>query len=178
MFDLVVHCGPGRPCEGCHGADRGDDRNHILGELMPESHEVDGPVTQKEDTTPRGVPVRNCSATFRSQLQPRLQKASKGKRRDFFVDAAHSVLGAFLGLVWCFVRPLSKRLPGARVVPPVCLDGVVRAARVAPARFAAVPRRDPCESTSLGLQSQGRTGGPGDGAQQGWHEQQGQCDCG
>ena len=46
------------------------------------------------------------------ELQPRLQEASEGKRKVFFVDAAHFVLGAFLGLVWCFARPFIKTAPG------------------------------------------------------------------
>ena len=49
---------------------------------------------------------------FQSELQPRLQEASEGKRKVFFVDAAHFVLGAFLGLVWCFVRPFIRTAPG------------------------------------------------------------------
>lgn len=35
---------------------------------------------------------------------PRLQQAKEGTRAVFFVDAAHFVLGAFLGYVWCFTR--------------------------------------------------------------------------
>jgi transposase len=35
---------------------------------------------------------------------PRLEEAKEGKRAVFFVDAAHFVLGAFLGYVWCFTR--------------------------------------------------------------------------
>ena len=49
---------------------------------------------------------------YQNQLQPRLQEASQGKRKVFFVDAAHFVLGAFLGLVWCFVRPFVRTAPG------------------------------------------------------------------
>ncbi len=42
---------------------------------------------------------------FREQkLEPRLEEAKEGKRVVFFVDAAHFVHGAFLGVVWCFVR--------------------------------------------------------------------------
>jgi hypothetical protein len=40
----------------------------------------------------------------KTQLQPRLDEAAKGERTVFFVDAAHFVHGAFLGLVWCFAR--------------------------------------------------------------------------
>jgi transposase len=49
---------------------------------------------------------------YQSELQPRLQEASEGKRKVLFVDAAHFVLGAFLGLVWCFARPFVRTPPG------------------------------------------------------------------
>ena len=51
-------------------------------------------------------------AFYQSELKPRLPEASEGKRKVFFVDAAHFVLGAFLGLVWCFVRPFVRTAPG------------------------------------------------------------------
>lgn len=35
---------------------------------------------------------------------PRLAEAEAGRRAVFFVDAAHFVFGAFLGVVWCFHR--------------------------------------------------------------------------
>jgi len=38
------------------------------------------------------------------ELLPRLEAAKQGKRRVFFVAAAHFVLGAFLGMVWAFSR--------------------------------------------------------------------------
>lgn len=37
------------------------------------------------------------------KLQPR-HKAEEGKRKLFFVDAAHFVMGAVVGLLWCFQR--------------------------------------------------------------------------
>lgn len=37
-------------------------------------------------------------------LEPRLDEAKAGQRAVFFVDAAHFVLGPFLGMVWCFAR--------------------------------------------------------------------------
>jgi transposase len=49
---------------------------------------------------------------YQTQLQPRLEEARAGQRKVFFVDAAHFVLGAFLGLVWCFTRPLIKTASG------------------------------------------------------------------
>ncbi len=38
------------------------------------------------------------------ELLPRLEEARNAQRRIFFVDAAHFVLGAFLGMIWCFKR--------------------------------------------------------------------------
>jgi len=40
------------------------------------------------------------------KLQPRLEEARQGRRTVLFVDAAHFVMGAFLGTLWCFVRQL------------------------------------------------------------------------
>jgi hypothetical protein len=39
-----------------------------------------------------------------NKLQPILDVAKEGKRTALFVDAAHFVMGAFLGMVCCFVR--------------------------------------------------------------------------
>jgi len=33
-----------------------------------------------------------------------LDEEKEGKRHVFFVDAAHFVMGAFLGMIWCFER--------------------------------------------------------------------------
>ena len=38
------------------------------------------------------------------ELEPRLAEAKEGKRVVIFMDAAHFVHGAFLGMLWCFVR--------------------------------------------------------------------------
>lgn len=38
------------------------------------------------------------------QLEPRLQEAKENKRTVFFMDAAHFVLGAFLGYLWSLSR--------------------------------------------------------------------------
>jgi transposase len=46
-------------------------------------------------------------------LEPRLEQAKAGKRTVFFVDAAHFVLGAYLGWLWCFVRVV-VRAPSGR----------------------------------------------------------------
>ena len=39
-----------------------------------------------------------------NELLPRLEEATRGERRVFFVDAAHFVMGAFLGMIWAFAR--------------------------------------------------------------------------
>ncbi len=38
--------------------------------------------------------------------QPLLEEAEQGRRVVLFVDAAHFVMGAFLGMLWCFARQL------------------------------------------------------------------------
>jgi transposase len=38
------------------------------------------------------------------ELLPRLEEARQGRGRVFFVDAAHFVLGSFLGMIWSFTR--------------------------------------------------------------------------
>jgi transposase len=50
---------------------------------------------------------------LRTELQPRLDEAQAGKRQVFFVDAAHFVLGAFLGWLWSKTR-LFVRAPSGR----------------------------------------------------------------
>jgi transposase len=38
------------------------------------------------------------------KLEPRLAEAKSGKRKVFFVDAAHFVMGSFLGYLWTIAR--------------------------------------------------------------------------
>lgn len=49
---------------------------------------------------------------YTTEMNPRLQQAARGERKVYFVDAAHFVLGSFLGMVWCFARPLIRTSPG------------------------------------------------------------------
>ena len=49
---------------------------------------------------------------YTTQMLPRLEAAGKAERKVFFVDAAHFVLGAFLGMIWCFARILIRTSPG------------------------------------------------------------------
>lgn len=49
---------------------------------------------------------------FTTQMTPRLEEAGRGERKVYFVDAAHFVLGAFLGMIWSFTRVFIKTSPG------------------------------------------------------------------
>ena len=58
---------------------------------------------------------RQAQQEFHDQkLQPLLDEAKQGKRTVLFVDAAHFVMGAFLGIVWCFVRLLLPSASGRK----------------------------------------------------------------
>jgi len=48
------------------------------------------------------------------KLEPRLEEAKQGKRAVFFVDAAHFVMRAFLGYLWCFQRIFIKSPSGRK----------------------------------------------------------------
>jgi len=52
------------------------------------------------------------SEFLRDKLKPLLEEEKQGKRRVFFVDAAHFVMGAFLGMLWCFERLFLKSSSG------------------------------------------------------------------
>lgn len=49
-----------------------------------------------------------------NKLQPRLEEAKQGRRVVLFVDAAHFVMGAFLGMLWCFARVLLPSSSGRK----------------------------------------------------------------
>lgn len=48
------------------------------------------------------------------KLQPSLEEAKQGRSTVLFVDAAHFVMGAFLGMLWCFVRQLLPSSSGRK----------------------------------------------------------------
>lgn len=48
------------------------------------------------------------------ELEPLLEEEKQGQRKVFFVDAAHFVMGAFLGILWCFERLFLKSSSGRR----------------------------------------------------------------
>ena len=47
-------------------------------------------------------PTRRPKPNSKKKLEPRLEEAKAGKRAVYFVDAAHFVLGAYVGFLWCF----------------------------------------------------------------------------
>ncbi len=52
-------------------------------------------------------------ATFLEEtLEPALADAQAGHRHVLFMDAAHFVMGAFLGYLWCFARVFVRTSPG------------------------------------------------------------------
>jgi transposase len=54
-------------------------------------------------------------AEFReNQLEPRLEQARQGLRQVLFVDAAHFVHAAFLGVLWCLARRFVRAASGRK----------------------------------------------------------------
>jgi transposase len=61
---------------------------------------------------PAKADVEKQKNFLEKELQPRLDEAKDGKRDVYFVDAAHFVLGAFLGFLWSFTRIFVKTPSG------------------------------------------------------------------
>ena len=59
---------------------------------------------QKSASVPGNCDPQMQFDFLNEELLPRLEEAKNGERRVFFVDAAHFVMGAFLGMVWAFAR--------------------------------------------------------------------------
>lgn len=51
---------------------------------------------------------------LQNKLLPKLEEARLGKRKVFFVDAAHFVMGAFLGMLWCVTRVFTRTASGRK----------------------------------------------------------------
>lgn len=64
-----------------------------------------------------GIPAKvdlDAQQKFHDEkLQPRLEEAKTGRRSVYFMDAAHFVMGAFLGFLWCVTR-VFVRTPSGR----------------------------------------------------------------
>lgn len=67
---------------------------------------------RKVGTVPAKADIDAQQKYHDEQLQPRLEEAKNGKRDVYFVDAAHFVLGAFLGFLWSFTRVFVKTPSG------------------------------------------------------------------
>lgn len=48
------------------------------------------------------------------EMRPKLDEAKAGKRKVFFVDASHFVMGAVLGMLWCFTRVFVRGSSGRK----------------------------------------------------------------
>jgi transposase len=48
------------------------------------------------------------------ELRPKLAEAEAGSRKVFFVDAAHFVMGAVVGMLWCFARVFVRGASGRK----------------------------------------------------------------
>ena len=68
---------------------------------------------RKVASVPAKVNIQAQQAFHDNELQPRLEEAKKSERDVYFVDAAHFVLGAFLGYLWSFTR-VFLRTPSGR----------------------------------------------------------------
>jgi transposase len=68
---------------------------------------------RKVNSIPAKVDIEAQQKFHDEQLQPRLEEAKAGKRSVYFVDAAHFVMGAFLGFLWCITR-VFVRTPSGR----------------------------------------------------------------
>lgn len=51
---------------------------------------------------------------YTQELAPRVEESKQGARVLLFADAAHFVMGAFLGILWCFVRVLLPSSSGRK----------------------------------------------------------------
>lgn len=67
-----------------------------------------GMAYRKAASLPGGADPQTQFVFLQDELMPRLQEAREGTRRVFFVDAAHFVLGTFLGMIWCLTRVLIR----------------------------------------------------------------------
>jgi len=69
---------------------------------------------RKMSAIPAKADPERQESFLKNDLEPLLEEERKGKGRVFFVDAAHFVMGAFLGMVWCFKRLFLKSSSGRK----------------------------------------------------------------
>lgn len=51
---------------------------------------------------------------LKEKLEPRIEEAKLGKRKLYFMDAAHFILMPYLGYLWCFIRQFIKAPAGRK----------------------------------------------------------------
>ncbi len=69
---------------------------------------------RKMGVIPAKADPKKQSEFLNDELEPLLEEEKQGKRKVFFVDAAHFVMGAFLGMLWCFERLFLKSSSGCK----------------------------------------------------------------
>jgi transposase len=67
---------------------------------------------RKVGQIPAKADIKKQKEFLENELQPRLEEAVAGKRTVYFMDAAHFVLGAFLGYLWSLTRIFVKTPSG------------------------------------------------------------------
>lgn len=67
---------------------------------------------RKVGTVPAKADPEAQEVYLEAEMEPRLAQAQAGKRAVFFVDAAHFVLGPFLGFLWSFARVFVQAAAG------------------------------------------------------------------
>ena len=79
------------------------------------------------------------------ELEPRLREAAQGMRKVYFVDAAHFVLGCFLGMIWSFSRLFIKGASGRQ------RDNILGAVDSHSKEVVTVRTKDNINALSIGL---------------------------
>lgn len=69
---------------------------------------------RKVGTIPAKADLEEQKKFKKEKLEPCLEEAKSGKRKMFFVDAAHFVLSPFLGYLWSFARIFIKAPAGRK----------------------------------------------------------------
>ena len=69
---------------------------------------------RKVGTIPAKADVEEQEKFKKEKLESRIEEAKSGKRKMFFVDAAHFVLSPFLGYLWSFARIFIKAPAGRK----------------------------------------------------------------
>ena len=67
---------------------------------------------RKMGVIPAKADPKKQAEFLNDELEPLLEEEKQGQRKVFFVDAAHFVMGAFLGMLWCFERLFLKSSSG------------------------------------------------------------------